>query len=175
MKLIETKIKGVFVIELVAFEDDRGFYKGLWGKDEILKCGLEHEVDNIGLSYNKARGTLRGIHYQCNPFAQAKLVQCIRGSIFDVVLDIRRDSTTFGEWIAEELSAQRNRALYVPPGLAHGFQTLENDTEILYCISGQYKPQQERGVRWNDPQFGIKFPLAVTVINDRDNQFPDFQ
>ncbi len=174
MKLIETKLSGVFIIELDSFGDERGFYKRLWGVDELASLGLENDLNNVGLSYNKKRGTVRGMHYQTEPFAETKFVQCLRGKIYDVVLDIRRDSKTYGEWIAEELSPENNRALYIPKGLAHGFQTLEDGSELLYCISEQYNVTSARGIRWNDSQFGIEFPLTVSVINERDASYENF-
>jgi len=175
MKAIKTKLAGVFIIELEPFADERGFYKRLWGKDELAELGLDAELNNVGLSHNKKRGTLRGMHYQEEPFAETKLVQCLRGKIYDVVLDIRRDSETFGEWIAEELSSQNNRAFFIPKGLAHGFQTLEDESEVLYCISEKYDVASARGVRWNDPQFSIQFPLEISVINERDANYADFK
>ncbi len=174
MKIIETKLSGVFIIELDSFGDERGFYKRLWGVKELSELGLQNDLDNVGLSYNKKSGTIRGMHYQVEPFAETKFVQCLRGKICDVVLDIRRDSKTYGEWIAEELTPENNRALYISEGLAHGFQTLEDDSELLYCISEQYNIGSARGIRWNDPQFGIEFPLAVSVINERDANYGDF-
>lgn len=175
MKLIETKLHGVFIVELQPFADERGFYKRLWGKDELSGLDLDNELNNVGLSYNKKRGTVRGMHYQAEPFAETKLVQCIRGKIYDIVLVIRSDSETFGEWIAEELSFENNRAFYIPKGLAHGFQTLADDSEVLYCISEKYEPQAACGVRWNDPKFGIELPLDVSIINQRDANYTDFK
>ncbi len=175
MKLIETKLGGVYIIELEPFADERGFYKRLWGKDELTNFGLDAELNNVGLSSNKRGGTVRGMHYQAAPFAETKIVQCVRGKVFDVVLDIRRDSETFGKWISVELSAENNRAIYIPKGLAHGFQTLADDSEVLYFISEKYDKESGRGVRWNDLQFGIEFPLAVSVINERDKTYADFE
>lgn len=175
MELIETKIEGVFIVELDVFDDERGFYKRLWGADELEGLGLECKLNNVGLSYNKKRGTVRGMHFQTDPFSETKLVQCVRGKIYDVVLDIRQDSKTFGEWVAEELTPQNNRAFYIPKGLAHGFQTLDDESEVLYCISEGYETQAARGIRWNDPRFGIEFPLEVSVINERDANYPNFE
>lgn len=175
MNLIETKLEGVYIVEMQQFSDERGFYKRLWGKGEFENLGLDSELNNVGLSFNKNQGTVRGMHYQAEPFAETKLVQCLRGKIFDVVLDLRKDSETFGEWISEELSPENNLAFYIPKGLAHGFQTLENDSEVLYTISAGYDLNSARGVRWNDPQFAIKFPLEISCINERDAQYPDFE
>lgn len=175
MKLIETKLKGVYLVQLQQFGDERGFYKRLWGKDEFENLGLDSELNNVGLSFNKKCGTFRGMHYQAEPFAETKLVQCVRGRIFDIVLDLRKESETFGEWIAEELSPANNMAFYIPKGLAHGFQTLENDSEVLYTISAKYNVNYSRGVRWNDTKFGIELPLEITVINERDANYADFE
>lgn len=175
MKLIDTKLKGVYLIELQSFADERGFYKRLWGKNEFEKLGIDSELNNVGLSFNKKCGTVRGMHYQAEPFAETKLVQCLSGKIFDVVLDLRKDSKTFGEWVSAELSPENNLAFYIPKGLAHGFQTLEDNSEVLYSISSRYDVNSARGVRWNDPQFKIKFPLEISCINERDANYPDFE
>jgi dTDP-4-dehydrorhamnose 3,5-epimerase len=174
MRFIETALAGVFVFEINRFEDERGFYKRLWGKDELKTVGLDSNLNNVGLSFNIQKGTVRGMHYQLKPFAETKLVQCTRGSVYDVVLDIRPQSKTFGKWIAEELTEANNRALYIPRELAHGFQTLEDGSEVLYCISQKYSVEHSRGIRWNDPRFGIELPLPVSVINDRDRSYEDF-
>ncbi len=175
MKLTETKLEGVYLIELTPHADERGFYKRLWGKDELESLHLNSELNNVGLSYNKKRGTVRGMHYQAEPFAEIKLVQCTRGKIFDVVLDLRKDSETFGEWTSAELSTENNKAFYIPKGLAHGFQTLDDNSEVLYTISATYDLNSSRGVCWNDPQFAIKFPLEISCINERDASYPDFE
>lgn len=174
MKFTQTKLNGVFTVELAPRGDERGFYKRLWGRDELEAAGLCGELNNVGLSYNKTRGTIRGLHFQAAPFAENKLVQCLRGKIYDVVLDIRSDSETFGEWIAVELSSENNRAIYIPKGLAHGFQTLEDDCEVFYCISEKYNAEFARGVRWDDAKFDVVFPLEVGVINERDAGYADF-
>lgn len=174
MKLIETKLSGVFLVEMQPFADERGFYKRVWGTDELAALGLDAEINSVGLSNNKKRGTVRGMHFQAEPFVETKLVQCTRGRIFDVVLDIRKDSETFGEWISAELSAENHKAFYIPKGLAHGFQSLEDNSDVLYCISAKYDPPSQRGVRWNDPRFDIEFPLEVSVINERDANYADF-
>jgi dTDP-4-dehydrorhamnose 3,5-epimerase len=175
MKLIATKLNGVYLVELQSFADERGFYKRLWGYDEFEKLSLDSKLNNVGISFNKKRGTVRGMHYQAEPFAETKLVQCVHGQIFDVVLDLRKNSATFGKWISAELSPENNLAFYIPKGLAHGFQTLEDNTEVLYTISAKYDVNSARGVRWNDPQFSIKFPLEITCINERDANYPDFE
>jgi dTDP-4-dehydrorhamnose 3,5-epimerase len=175
MKLTETKLDGVFVIEMEPALDERGFYKRVWGKDDFRALGLDADLDNIGLSYNKKRATFRGIHIQKEPFAESKLVQCIRGKIYDVILDLRENSETFGEWISVELSADDHKAVYIPKGLAHGFQTLEDDSEVLYFISAKYDKDAACGVRWNDERFGIELPLEISVIDERDANYVDFR
>lgn len=175
MKLIETKLEGVFVIEMEPSTDKRGFYKRVWGKDDFRALGLDDELDNIGISYNRTRATFRGMHYQKEPFAESKLVQCVRGKIYDVILDLRPASKTFGEWIAVELSADDNTAVYIPKGLAHGFQTIEDDSQVLYFISAKYVKESAAGVRWDDGRFGIELPLEIGVIDDRDASYPDFK
>jgi len=174
MKLIETKLQGVFVVELKPFQDERGFYKRLWGADELAEMGLDNDLDNVGVSYNKKCGTFRGMHFQQEPFAEIKLVQCIRGKVFDLILDIRKESKTFGEWVSVELSEQNHKAVYIPKGFAHGFQTLEDNSEVLYFISSKYDKPSANGVRWDDKRFGIELPLDVSVINDRDANYSDF-
>lgn len=174
MNLTETKLKGVFIVQLKPFEDERGFYKRLWGNDEIAELGLDNELNNAGVSYNKKHGTFRGMHFQKKPFAETKLVQCIRGRVYDVILDIRGNSETFGEWISVELSDENHKAIYIPKGLAHGFQTLEDDSEVLYFISAKYNKDSASGVRWSDKKFGIELPLEVSVINKRDANYADF-
>lgn len=175
MKLIETKLDGVFLIEMEPSVDIRGFYKRVWGKDDFGALGLDVELDNIGISYNKMRATFRGMHFQKEPFAESKLVQCIRGKIYDVILDLREGSQTFGKWIAVELSADDHLAVYIPKGFAHGFQTLEDDSEVLYFISGKYDKGASGGVRWNDGRFGIGLPLEISVVDARDANFADFE
>lgn len=174
MKLVETNLEGVFVLEMQPSADERGFYKRVWGKDNFRALGLDTELDNIGISYNPTRATFRGMHFQKEPFAESKLVQCIRGKIYDVALDLREDSPTWGEWTAVELSADDHSALYIPKGVAHGFQTLEDDSELLYFISAEYNREAASGVRWNDKRFGIELPLEISVINERDSTYADF-
>lgn len=174
MKLIETKLEGVFVIEMEPSADKRGFYKRVWGKDDFRALGLDAELDNIGISYNKRRATFRGMHFQEEPLAESKLVQCIGGKIYDVILDLREASRTFGDWIGVDLSADDHSAVYIPRGLAHGFQTLEDDSQVLYFISAKYAQEAARGVRWDDQRFGIKLPLEISVIDERDAAYADF-
>lgn len=146
----------------------------MWGQRELAGLGLEPELDNIGRSLNKTKGTFRGMHFQVAPYEETKLIYCVRGKIFDIALDLRSGSPTYCEWFGVELSGDGNTALYVPRGVAHGFQTLVDDTEVLYFISGEYAFTSASGARWNDPRFGITLPLPVTIINRRDLEYPDF-
>lgn len=168
-------IDGVWVIEPQRFEDDRGFFARTWDPDEFGEHGLNPELAQCSISYNRARGTLRGLHYQAAPHEEAKLVRCTAGAIFDVAVDLRPDSSTFRAWFGVELSAENRLALYVPEGCAHGFLTLAEDSEVHYQISQAYVPDAGRGVRWNDPAFAIRWPAEVVVMNERDASYEDFR
>jgi dTDP-4-dehydrorhamnose 3,5-epimerase len=170
-----TGIDGAWVIEAEQLGDERGFFARTWDADEFAERGLNPRLAQCSISYNRARGTLRGLHYQAAPFEEAKLVRCTAGAIFDVVVDLRPESSSFKGWFGEELSAENRRALYVPEGCAHGFLTLADDSEVHYQISQFYAPESARGVRWDDPAFGITWPGEVVVINDRDRTYPDFR
>jgi dTDP-4-dehydrorhamnose 3,5-epimerase len=175
MQLSATKLAGVFTVDLDLKQDARGFFARLWCPREMSEAGLSPKLAQCSLSYNTLRGTLRGMHYQAAPYQEAKLVRCIRGALWDVALDLRPGSPTFRMWTGVELSRENRRALYIPEGCAHGFVTLEPDTEILYQISEFYDADAARGVRWNDPAFGIDWPEPVRVIAPRDRDYPDFQ
>jgi dTDP-4-dehydrorhamnose 3,5-epimerase len=170
-----TGIDGAWVIEAEQLGDERGFFARTWDAEEFAERGLNPRLAQCSISYNRARGTLRGLHYQAAPFEEAKLVRCTAGAIFDVVVDLRPESSSFKGWFGEELSAENRRALYVPEGCAHGFLTLADDSEVHYQISQFYSPEAARGVRWDDPAFGITWPGEVVVINDRDRTYPDFR
>jgi len=173
--ITETKLKGAFVVEPLRFDDARGFFARSWSLKDLPGWESVSVVES-NVSYNKRSGTLRGMHYQCAPHAQAKIVRCTRGSVYDVIVDLRPDSPTFKEWVALELSAENHLTLCVPEGFAHGFQTLEDDTEIFYLVSDYYAPAAQRGVRWNDPAFRIEWPRAQErVMADRDRDYPDFK
>lgn len=180
MKFIKTKLMGVHIIELLKFEDDRGFFARSFCRREFESHGLNPDVVQCNISYNKKKGTLRGMHYQTAPYIEAKLVSCIRGAIYDVIIDIRPDSSTYRQWLSVELAAQCSRLnahyrmLYIPEGCAHGFLTLENDTEVFYQMSEFYMPEYARGIRWNDPAFGITWPMDVSVISEKDKKIPNF-
>jgi len=174
MKISPTKLPGVHVIDLAPAADDRGFFARAWDRQALIAAGLDTDLSLSALTYNKHKGTLRGMHYQTAPAAETKFVRVTRGSIFDVALDLRADSPTYLQWHGEILSADNRRQLYIPKGCAHGYLTLEDDTELTYMISADYAPQNARGVRYNDPQFGIQWPGEIKVIAPRDAQYPDY-
>lgn len=174
MRFEETPIEGVWVIDPERHADERGFFARTWDADEFRAQGLNGQVVQCSVSFNGARGTLRGLHYQEAPHQEAKLVRCTAGEIFDVAVDLRPESATFKEWYGIELSAENRIALYIPEGCAHGFLTLSEGSEVLYQISEFYAPDAARGVRFDDPAFAIAWPGEVLVVNDRDRSYPDF-
>jgi dTDP-4-dehydrorhamnose 3,5-epimerase len=172
----ETKLNGAFVIEPERFDDARGFLARSFSHREFESRRLNPRIAECNISFSRNRYTVRGMHFQNPPFAQAKLVRCTKGAVYDVIIDLRPESPTFKQWIGEELTAENRRLLYVPEGFAHGFQTLEDDSEVFYQITNFYNPQSEGGVRWNDPAFGITWPATDGVtINTRDQNYPDFK
>jgi dTDP-4-dehydrorhamnose 3,5-epimerase len=176
MIFTETKLAGVYLIEPEPFEDERGFLAPSFSRREFEKRGLTGCFVENNISYNIRRGTVRGLHYQLRPHGQAKLVRCTSGSIFDVAVDLRLESPTFRNWIGSELSADNRLMMYLPGDFAHGFQTLEDNTEVFYQVSEFYWPEANRGWRWNDPAFGIEWPLLNEyTINTRDAAYPDFK
>lgn len=175
MRFLETKLPGVFEIHLELAADERGFFTRSWCQKEFGDHGLSSKLVQCSISLSTRRGTLRGIHYQAAPFAETKVVRCISGAIYDVVLDLRRESPTFKEWFAMVLSADNRHSLYIPEGCAHGFLTLTDESEILYQMSEFYNPEAGRGVRWNDPSFQIAWPEKVEVISERDRTYADFE
>lgn len=174
MIFTEAGLKNAFFIEIRKLEDDRGFFGRTYCRNEFEKLGLNFNVVQANVSYNRKKGTLRGLHYQAAPYTEAKLVRCTSGSICDVIVDLRPASLTYMRWIAVELRADRYRMLYVPEGFAHGFQTLEDNAEVIYQVSQFYTPGAERGVRYNDPAFRIEWPLEIGAISDKDANWPDF-
>ncbi len=174
MKFHELPVQGAFLIELEKFGDSRGFFGRAFCRNEFADHGLATEFVQVNNSLSADKGTLRGMHYQLAPHAETKVVRCIRGALYDVIVDIRPDSPTFGKWHGEELSAENRNMLYVPRGFAHGFITLEDDTEAFYFVDNFYAPDHERGVRWNDPKFGIDWPIEPAVLSDKDQAHPDF-
>lgn len=170
----ETAIEGVYVLELERREDARGFFAEAWSRDAFRARGLEAEFAQWNLAWNRVAGTLRGMHFQLPPHEEAKLVRCTSGACYDVALDLRRDSRTFRRWVAAELDAENRRAVYVPPGCAHGYQTLAPATEVAYLTSRPYAPSHARGVRYDDPAFAIRWPLPVACVSDADRGWPPF-
>jgi len=174
MIFTETKLPGAFVIDLERFEDERGFFALSWSEKAFNEHGLDPRLVECNVSFNRRRGTLRGMHYQAAPHGQTKLVRCTAGAIHDVIIDLRPDSPTFKQWISVELSAENRSMLYVPIDFAHGFQTLTDQAEVLYQMSSVYKSEAARGVRWDDAAFGIAWPIAEPIINERDRNYSDF-
>lgn len=168
----ETKLAGAYVIDTERRRDERGFFTRTWCRQEFGDLGLELDFVQQNLSVNPVRGTLRGMHYQASPHGEAKLIRCSRGAILDVIIDVRPSSPTFRQWIGVELKAQQYRMLYVPKGFAHGFQTLVADSEVTYLVSQYYKPDAGRGVRYDDPAIGVRWPLPVTRISQQDRSWP---
>jgi dTDP-4-dehydrorhamnose 3,5-epimerase len=169
-----TALAGAYIIDIEPVTDERGFFARSWCRHEFEKYGLNSNLAQCGISFNKKCGALRGMHYQAKPHEESKVVRCTRGAIYDVIVDLQPESSTFKQWTAVELNAENRRMLYIPPGFAHGFQSLVDDTEVFYQISEFYHPGSARGVRWDDPAFGIQWPPAERIISDKDRQYPDF-
>lgn len=166
-----TPLEGLFVIELERIEDDRGFFARSWCAEEFIKNKLNPRLAQCNVSFNRKAGTLRGLHYQDDPHQEAKLVRCTMGKIFDVAVDLREDSPTYLKWHGTELSAENRKALYIPEGFAHGFQTLTDDSEVFYQMSESFYPELARGIRWDDPKIGVKWPEAQRIISPRDEAY----
>jgi dTDP-4-dehydrorhamnose 3,5-epimerase len=175
MTFDHTKISGVFEIRPEFINDERGFFARTWCQKEFEAQGLNPRLLQCSLSFSSRKGTLRGMHYQAPPYAEAKLVRCTRGTIYDVVVDLRPESRTFKQWIAIILTAEKRNLAYVPEGCAHGFLTLEHGTEVFYQMSEFYNAESARGVRWNDPAFRIEWPAKAEVMSTRDRTYPDFE
>ena len=171
----KTIIEGAWLVELNRLGDDRGFFARTWCREEFENRGITVDLRQANMSFSAKAGTLRGMHFQYGEDAEMKLVRCVRGAIFDVVLDLRKGSPTFGRWEGVELTAENRRMLVVPEGCAHGFQTLVGDSEVFYLVSAAYAPESEGGVRWDDPAFGIKWPLPVSEISAKDAAHTDFR
>jgi len=174
VKFHTTPLKDARVIELEKRGDDRGFFARFFCQNEYAAAGLVSQFVQINNSLSANKGTLRGLHYQLPPAAEVKIVRCVRGALFDCIIDIRPDSPTFGKWFGAELNEENRLAMYVPRGFAHGLLTLRDDTEVLYLVSDFYSPDNERGIRWNDPYFKVSWPLAPTEISPKDSAWPDF-
>jgi dTDP-4-dehydrorhamnose 3,5-epimerase len=169
-----TKLQGVFEIRIEPLRDERGFFARSWCQTEFKVHGLNPALVQCNISFNGRKGTLRGMHYQLAPYAEAKLIRCTRGAIYDVIVDLRRGSPTFKQWVSVVLTAEKRNMAYVPEDCAHGFLTLEDDTEVLYQMSQFFSAESARGVRWDDPAFQIAWPHEIAVISERDKNYPDF-
>lgn len=174
MKFTQTKISGAYLIEIEPISDERGFFGRSFCTQEFQQHGLESNFNQCNVSFSARKGTIRGMHYQIPPYSETKLVRCTQGAIYDVIVDLRLDSPTFKQWVAMELTADNHRMFYIPHGCAHGLQTLADNTEVFYQMAGTYYVEAARGVRWNDHSFGIEMPLPVSIINNRDRDYPDF-
>lgn len=175
MIFVETKLQGAFVIELEKREDERGFFARTWCRKEFEDQGIKGDLVQSNLSFNKRKGTLRGLHYQMSPYEEAKLVRCTKGAIFDVIVDLRTHSPTFKHWVGVELTENNYKMLYVPEGFAHGYQTLQDNTEVTYHVSQYYVPNAEQGIRWDDPIFKIQWPITgEKTISPKDQRWPNY-
>jgi len=175
MIFTETKLKGAYLIDWELRNDERGFFTRSFCQHEFATLGLKTSIAQCNISFNKNRGTLRGMHFQITPRAEAKLVQCTRGAIYDVIIDLRPDSLSYCAWTGVELTADSHRMLYIPEGFAHGFQTLDDNVEVFYHMFEFYSPDHARGVRWDDPAFGVIWPLPNPIISERDGSYPLFE
>ncbi len=175
MIFAETPLPGAFVIDVEPVTDERGSFARTFSRDEFDEHGLNSAVVQCNVSFNRRRGTLRGMHYQADPYGECKLVRCTLGAIYDVIVDLRRASPTYCRWFAVELTADNRRMLYIPEGVAHGFQTLAGESEVFYQMSQSYAPAHARGVRWDDPTFAIRWPDDDRIMSERDRTYPDFR
>ncbi len=168
-----TPLDGVLFVELEPKLDERGFFARIWCENELGDYGLDAKIAQVSLSYNRRRGTLRGLHYRVAPHAESKIVRCIRGAMYDVAVDLRPESPSYLQWVGVELTSDNRKSIYIPEGCAHGFQTLEDDTEVLYLLSQHYAPDAERGLRWDDRAIGIAWPHVDTrIMSERDRNWP---
>ena len=174
MIFAKTNLSDTFVIDPETLNDERGFFARTWCKKEFKSHGLNGELVQCSISFNKKKGTLRGMHYQAPPYEETRLVRCTQGAIHDVIIDLRPDSSTYKRHLAIALTAENRKMIYVPPGLAHGFLTLEDNTEVFYQMSEYYEPTSTRGIRWDDTTFGIKWPIEIQLISSRDQNYPNF-
>jgi dTDP-4-dehydrorhamnose 3,5-epimerase len=174
MRFQETTLQGVWLVTPDRFDDERGFFARTWGLDEFESNGLDARVVQRNISYNRSLGTLRGMHFQQPPYAEVKIISCLIGAIYDVAMDIRPESPTFGQWFGAELRADNGNLLYVPDGCAHGYLSLEPDSTVEYLISEYYHPESAGGIRWDDPFFKVQWPFEPSVMTPRDRTWPDF-
>ncbi|NBC27275.1 MAG: dTDP-4-dehydrorhamnose 3,5-epimerase [Bacteroidetes bacterium] len=175
MKFTDTPIEGAVIIELEKHEDHRGYFARGFCKHEFKAQGLAHDIVQCNFSESRKKGTLRGMHYQVKPHQEVKMIRCIRGAIYDVIVDLRTDSPTYKKWFGLNLTDKHYKMLYAPKGVAHGFQTIEDKSVIFYMVTEFYNQEAEGGVRWNDPAFNIEWPLKVTEMSEKDRSFPDFK
>ena len=171
----ETALQDAYVVDIDPVEDSRGFFARTWCRREFQVLGLNPEAVQCNLSFNHIRGTIRGMHYQAAPHSEIKLVKCLRGAIYDVIIDLRPKSPSFRAWLGIELNENNRRMLYVPEGFAHGYQTIEDNSEVFYLVSNFYHPESERGIRWNDPAFKIEWPLKASLVSPKDSSHPDYR
>lgn len=171
----ETKLKGAYIIEIEPAQDNRGFFARSFCRNEFKRRGLNPDIAQCSISFNRKKGTLRGMHYQIFEYAEDKVVMCVKGAIYDVIIDLRRDSVTRGKWFSVELKADNYKMIYVPKGFAHGFQALKSDTVVLYQISEFYALESSGGIKWDDPFFKIKWPIEKTIISEKDKNYPLFK
>ncbi len=174
MKFVETPLAGAYVVEVERRGDDRGYFARAWCETEFAELGLANRFVQVNMSGSVEAGTLRGFHYQVTPHSEDKFVRCIAGSVFDVAIDMRPESDTYKQWFGVELTADNKKAFFVPAGFAHGYQTLEPDTELMYQVSAFYAPDAERGLRWDDPTFDVEWPIDEPILSDKDKVWPDF-
>lgn len=172
MRFNETRLPGAYLIDPEPHGDDRGFFARVLCVDELAAHGLSMDIVQVNMSYSAQAGTLRGLHYQAEPYAEAKMVRCTRGSVFDVMVDLRPDSPTHLQWVGVELSAENRRLMYVPKGFAHGFLTLTDSAEVMYPVTARYTPEAERGLRYDDPTLRIEWPAPVRTVSEKDQSWP---
>jgi dTDP-4-dehydrorhamnose 3,5-epimerase len=174
MIFTELELKGAYLVEVKKIEDERGFFGRAWCANEFVEHGLNKNFVQLNTSFSKKKGTIRGMHFQADPYQEVKFIRCTRGKIWDVIIDLRPNSPTFKKWVGNELTADNYRMVYVPENFAHGFITLEDNSEVYYPVTQFYTPGAERGLRWNDPAFNIKWPVEVTVVSEKDSNHSDF-
>ena len=176
MNIEKTNIEGAYIIQNNYIEDERGYFLRLFCNDELKKAGIDFEVKQSNMSYSAKKGTLRGMHYQMPPYAEIKVFRCIKGAVFDAIADIRKDSPTYGKYFTVELSEENGKMIYIPPYVAHGIQTLENDSMVVYFVSELYVPNSLAYLRWDDPFFNIKWPKCENrIMSEKDKNIPDFK
>jgi len=175
MKFIKTDLKDAYIIELEKKEDNRGFFARAWCTKEFKQNRLQSNIVQCNISYTNTKGSIRGMHFQLRPYQEVKLIRCISGEVYDVIIDLRKESPTYKKWQGVKLSDHNYKMLYVPKGFAHGFQTLKSNSVVFYAVSEFYHPEAEKGIRWNDPAFNIAWPLEATEISERDESHPDFE